>query len=47
MGVETSLDLVEKVRKNALKEQTTSATRLPGGTVRLTSMFWTVRASVS
>jgi fused signal recognition particle receptor len=28
MGVETSLDLVEKVRRNALKEQTTSATRL-------------------
>jgi len=28
MGVETSLDLVAKVRKNALKEQTTSATRL-------------------
>ncbi|HYN22011.1 MAG TPA: signal recognition particle-docking protein FtsY [Thermoanaerobaculia bacterium] len=28
MGVETSLDLVDKVRKNALKEQTTSATRL-------------------
>jgi fused signal recognition particle receptor len=28
MGVETSLDLVERVRKNALKEQTTSATRL-------------------
>jgi fused signal recognition particle receptor len=28
MGVETSLDLVEKVRRNALKEQTTSASRL-------------------
>ena len=28
MGVETSLDLVALVRKNALKEQTTSATRL-------------------
>ena len=28
MGVETSLDLVDRVRKNALKEQTTSATRL-------------------
>jgi fused signal recognition particle receptor len=28
MGVETSLDLVERVRKNALKEQTTSASRL-------------------
>jgi fused signal recognition particle receptor len=28
MGVETSLELVEKVRRNALKEQTTSATRL-------------------
>jgi fused signal recognition particle receptor len=28
MGVETSLELVERVRKNALKEQTTSATRL-------------------
>ena len=26
MGVETSLELVERVRKNALKEQTTSAT---------------------
>jgi fused signal recognition particle receptor len=28
MGVETSLELVDLVRKNALKEQTTSATRL-------------------
>ena len=28
MGVETSLDLVDRVRKNALQEQTTSATRL-------------------
>ena len=28
MGVETSLDLVDRVRKNALKEQTTSAARL-------------------
>ncbi|MFL6290296.1 MAG: signal recognition particle-docking protein FtsY [Thermoanaerobaculia bacterium] len=28
MGVETSLELVELVRKNALKEQTTSAARL-------------------
>ncbi len=28
MGVETSLELVDMVRKNALKEQTTSATRL-------------------
>jgi fused signal recognition particle receptor len=28
MGVETSLDLVERVRRNALKEQTTSASRL-------------------
>ena len=28
MGVETSLELVEKVRRNALKEQTTSASRL-------------------
>jgi fused signal recognition particle receptor len=28
MGVETSLDLVERVRRNALKEQTASATRL-------------------
>src|SRR3954465_9452238 len=28
MGVETSLELVERVRKNALKEQTTSAARL-------------------
>jgi fused signal recognition particle receptor len=28
MGVETSLDLVDRVRKNAMQEQTTSATRL-------------------
>jgi fused signal recognition particle receptor len=28
MGVETSLDLVRRVRRNALKEQTTSASRL-------------------
>jgi len=28
MGVETSLELVERVKKNALKEQTTSAARL-------------------
>src|SRR3978361_495379 len=28
MGVETSLELVERVRKNALKEQTTSAAKL-------------------
>jgi fused signal recognition particle receptor len=28
LGVETSLELVERVKKNALKEQTTSATRL-------------------
>ena len=28
MGVETSLELVERVKKNALKEQTTSATKL-------------------
>ena len=28
MGVETSMDLVARVRKNALQEQTTSATRL-------------------
>ena len=28
MGVETSLELVERVKKNALREQTTSATKL-------------------
>ena len=28
MGVETSLELVERVKKNALQEQTTSATKL-------------------